>query len=130
MATVRRTESARDTGYQLEHHLYKRVTHATPQIQTTAGKIVYLGVLPADCLPKECIVRINTSFDGLFVIGTSSNTAAVVSTADVAAGEADTYVVDRYYGTRSTVDVPLYVQLSTGSTVGEADIWLSYNIAK
>jgi hypothetical protein len=54
----------------------------------------------------------------------------VVTTGDVAAGDAETYVVDRYYGTRSTVDVPLYVQLSTGSTVGEAEIWLSYLIAK
>lgn len=124
--SVRRTVSARDDGYNSPLCLYTNVTYATPNLQTTAGKIVYVGVLPANCCPLETVVRINTTFNGLLIVGTTSNTSALASTADVAAGTANTYVVDRYYGTRTTVDVPVYVQLTTASTVGEADIWVNY----
>lgn len=124
--TVLRTESARDNSVQGSQYLYKGVTHATPNIQTTAGKIVYVGVLPAYCMKQETIVRINTSFDGSLIIGTSSNTSAFGSTEDIVAGTADTYVFDRGYGVRSTSDVPVYVQLTTGTTIGGADIWIEY----
>lgn len=125
--SVLRTESAKDTQTFKQHHLYKNVTFATPNIQTTAGKIVYVGVLPANSLKQETIVRINTTFDGSLIIGTSSNTSAFASTEDISqAGAADTHVINRGYGARSTVDVPVYVQLTTGTTVGDADIWVTY----
>jgi hypothetical protein len=128
--SVLRTVSARDYHTQQAHYLYKNVTFATPNIQTTAGKIVHVGNLPANCLRQETIVRINTSFDGSLIIGTSADTDQYVTAADMDATVADTYVVDRGYGVRSTLDVPVYVQLTTGSTVGDADIWLSYLPAK
>lgn len=125
-AYTARGKSARSYHVQGQHHLYQNVTYATPNIQTTAGAIVYVGVLPKNCLKQETIVRINTTFDGLLMVGTSSDASYYASTADVVAGTADTYVVDRNYGVRSTVDLPVYVQLSTGSTVGDADIWITY----
>lgn len=129
--SVIRTESARDTQTQKQHYLYKRVTFATPNVQSTPGKIVYVGVLPAESLKQETIVRINTTFDGTMIIGTSLNTAAFGSSADIlSGGPADTYVVNTGYGARSTLDVPVYVQLTTGTTVGEADIWLTYLLAR
>ena len=128
--SVKRTESARDYHTQQQHYLYKNVTYATPNIQTTAGKLVYVGVLPSNALKQETIVRVNTTFDGLLIVGTSNDTSYYASTSDVTAGVADTYVVDRNYGVKSTSDVPVYVQLTTGSTVGDADIWLTYLPAK
>lgn len=125
--TVKRTESARDDNSQGAQYLYRGVTHASPNIQTTAGKIVYVGVLPAYALKQQTIVRLNTTFDGQMIIGTSNNTSAFLTSEDMPqTAAADTYVVDRGYGTRSTVDVPVYVQLTTGTTVGGADIWISY----
>lgn len=127
--SVRRTQSARDNFVQGQQYLYAGVTHATPNIQTTAGKIVYVGVLPAYSLKQETIVRVNTSFDGTMVIGTSSSngTAAFGNSADLPVGDpGDTYVVDRGYGFRSTIDTPVYVQLTTGTTIGGADIYISY----
>lgn len=125
--TVLRTQSARDDSYENVQYLYKGVTHATPNIQTTAGKIVYVGVLPAYSCKQQTIVRLNTTFDGQLIIGTSSNTSAFFTTEDLPQTyPADTYVSDRGYGARSTVDVPVYAQLTTGTTVGGADIWISY----
>lgn len=128
--SVKRTESARELHFQVQHTLYKNVTHATPEIQTTAGSLVYVGVLPANCLKQDTIVRINTTFNGLLHIGTSSDTDYYATTADITAGVADTYVTDRNFGVRSTAETPVYVQLSTGSTVGDADVWLTYLPAK
>lgn len=129
--SVKRTETARDDGYQHPQYLYKNVTYATPNIQTTVGKIVYIGVLPANCLVGVTEVRINTGFDGLLIVGTSSDTDAFATTADVTAGTTGTYSVDRSYGiAKSTVDVPVFVQLTTGSTVGDADIWVNYKPAR
>jgi hypothetical protein len=52
---------------------------------------------------------------------------AVVSTDDVAAGTTGTYVVDRYLGTYSTVDVPLFIQTkASGETIGQCDVWQMY----
>lgn len=128
--SVRRTQSARDDSYQNPQYLYAGVTHASPNIQTTAGKIVYVGVLPAYSLKQDTIVRVNTSFDGTMIIGTSSSngTAAFGNSADLPVGDPapETYVVDRGYGYRSTIDTPIYVQLTTGTTIGGADIWISY----
>lgn len=129
--TVRRTVPARDTGYQLTHTLYKKVSFNTPGIQdagSTANVIV--GTYPADCCPLEGVIRINTTFDGNIIIGTSSNTSVFANTDDIVAGTADTYVTDKPYGTRSTVDRVVYVQLTSGTTVGEAEIWLPYLTAR
>jgi hypothetical protein len=133
--SVRRTKSARDYHTQQGHYLYKKVAYDTPGIQnvTTAGvavATVYVGVLPANCLKQDTVIRVNTTFDGLLTVGTSSDTDLYVTTADVDAATADSYVVNRLYGVRSTVDRPVYVTLSTGSTVGEAEIWLTYLPAK
>ena len=130
MATVLRTESARSYHTQQSHYLYKNVTYATPNVQTTVGKIVYVGVLPANALKQETIVRINTTFDGSLIVGTTSDTAAYGTTSDIVAGTADIYVADTGYGTRTTTDLPVFVQLTTGSTVGDADIWVTYLPAK
>lgn len=133
MATrsVLRTESARDYHTQQRHYLYKNVTYATPNIQTTAGKIVYVGVLPANALKLDTVVRVNTTFDGLLIVGSSGNTDAFATTADVVAGTAGVYFTARNdLADRTTVDVPVFVQLTTGSTVGDADIWLEYLPAK
>lgn len=127
---VRRSRSAREYHTQQTHYLYRKVAYDTPQIQAATSGIVYLGVLPANCLKMETIVRINTTFDGLLVVGSSADNDRYVTTADVPADVADTYVVSRDYGTRSTVDLPVYVALTTGSTVGEAEIWLTYLPAK
>lgn len=124
--SVLRKESARDDGTQHQAHLYKNVTWATPNIQTTAGSLVYIGVLPANALKQEVIVRINTTFDADMIIGTSSDTSYYATTSDITAGTANTYVSNRNYGVRSTLDVPVFVQLTTGSTVGAADVWVTY----
>lgn len=129
MATrsVLRTESAYDYHTQTRQHLPKHVTYATPNIQTTSGALVYVGVLPANALHMQTVVRINTTFDGLLTVGTSSDADAFVTTSDVAAGTAGTYIIDRNdLGERTTTDVKLYVQLTTGSTVGDADIWVEF----
>lgn len=129
--SVKRTESARDYHTQQAHYLYKNVTYATPNIQTTAGALVYVGVLPANCLVGDTEVRINTTFDGLLIVGTSADADAFATTADITAGTAGTYVTDRSNGiARSTLDVPVFVQLTTGSTVGDADVYVNFKPAK
>jgi len=125
-----RTQTAYDYHTQQVHYLHRDVAYNTPQIQTTAGSKVYVGALPANCLPMETIVRIKTSFDGLLIVGTSSDTDSFATTADVTAGTTGTYVVDRAYGTVTTVDLPVYVQLTTGSTVGEADVFVTFMPAR
>ena len=91
---------------------------------------VYLGVLPANCLPMETYVRVNTAFSGGdLMVGTSNagSSGAVVSTQDLISGTTGTYVIDRYMGTYSTADVPLYCQTaSSGATAGQADIWQTF----
>lgn len=127
LKSVLRTESARDNQVQGTQYLYKRIKFNTPNVQTTAGKIVYVGVLPQNSCKMHTIVRINTTFNKDLIIGTSSNTAAFGSTEDIVAGTAETYVIDKGFGVTTTAaDVPVYVQLTTGGTVGEADVWLTY----
>lgn len=125
--SVLRKESAYKYHTQTRQHIHKHVTWETPNIQTTAGAIVYVGGIPANALKMDTIVRINTTFDGLLIVGTSSDTDAFATTADVAAGTAGTYITDtNAAGERTTVDLPVYVQLTTGSTVGDADVWVEF----
>ena len=128
--TVTRTRSARFYHTQQVHFLYRRFNFNDVDQSTTQPAKFYLGVLPAHCMPLETYVRVNTAFTGANLIsGTSvaGSSATVVSTNDVTAGTSGTYVVDRYMGTYSTVDVPVYIQTkASGETVGQADIWQAY----
>lgn len=125
--SVLRKNSAYQYHTQTRQHLYKHVAYDTPNIQTTAGAIVYVGALPANALKLDTTVRINTTFDGLLIIGTSSDADAFGTTADITAGTAGTYITDtNAAGERTTTDLPVYVQLTTGSTVGDADIWVEF----
>jgi hypothetical protein len=134
--SVLRTRSAREYHTQQGHYLYEKVTWDTAQLQnfTTAGVAVpsvFLGVLPANSLKQEVVVRINTTFDGLLTVGTSSDIDKYFTTSDVVqTAAANTYVTNHAYGVKTTVDVPVYVSLSSGSTVGEAEVWLTYLPAK
>lgn len=125
---VLRTRSARHKqNDQSQHYLYRKVAYDTPGIQAATSGRVYVGVLPANCLKQETIVRVNTTFDGFLTIGTSADPDRYATTADLPqTGAADTYIINRDYGTVSTVDLPVYAVLTTGTTVGEADIWLTY----
>ena len=129
--TALRKQTARiQHGAQQTHYLYRRFNGFDIDTTATAPATFYLGVLPANCMPLECIVRVNTAFtSGEVIVGTSAagSSAVVVSTLDTACATTATYVVDRYMGTLSTVDVPLYIQTkSSGQTNGQVDIWLSY----
>lgn len=115
---------------QQTHYLYRRFNGFDHSVTESGAGAFALGVLPAYAMPMECIVRVNTGFtSGEIIVGTSvaASSAAVVSTADVTSATTGVYVVDRYYGTYSTVEVPLYIQTkSTGQTNGQVDVWLSY----
>jgi hypothetical protein len=122
--------SAHEYHTQQAHYLYRRFNgFDIDQTVSGAGKFA-LGTLPAGAMPLECIVRVNAAFtSGEVIVGTSAagSSALVVTTADVTSATTGTYVVDRYMGTYSTVDVPLYIQTkSTGATNGQVDVWLSY----
>lgn len=115
------------------HYLFRRFNYNDhDQSASGAGKFP-LGTLPAHCMPLETYVRVNTAFTGAnLIVGTSvaASSAAVVSTADVTAGTTGLYVVDRYMGTYTTTDVPLFIQTkATGETVGQADVWQAYLVA-
>ncbi len=129
--TALRKQSARiNHGNQQAHYLYKRFNGFDIDTTATQPGVFYLGVLPANCMPLETIVRVNAAFtSGEVIVGTSAagSSAVVVSTADVVNTTTGVYVSDRYYGTLSTVDVPLYIQTkSSGQTNGQVDIWLTY----
>jgi len=129
--TALRKQSARlQHGAQQVHYLYKRFNGFDIDTTATQPAVFYLGVLPAHSMPLEAIVRVNAAFtSGEVIVGTSvaGSSAVVVSTADVVNGTTGTYVSDRYMGTYSTVDVPLYIQTkSSGQTNGQVDVWLSY----
>lgn len=97
----------------------------TPSTGVPGG---FFGVLPANALPLETYVRINTAFAGAdLTVGTTGNLSALVSTSDLASGTTGVYVVDRFMGTYSTSDTLLYCACgSSGQTAGEADIWQAY----
>jgi hypothetical protein len=128
--SVTRTRSARIYHTQQVHYLNRRFNFNDHDPAASGAAKIHLGVLPAHCFPLEVYVRINSSFTGAnLIVGTSAagSSAAVVSTADVAAGSTGSTIVDRYLGTYSTVDVPLYIQTkATGETIGQADVWLAY----
>jgi hypothetical protein len=129
--SVVRTRSARHhQGNQQAHYLYQRFNFNDHDQTASGAAKFYLGVLPANCMPLETIVRINSSFTGNnLIVGTSAagSSAAVVSTGDVVSNVQGTYVVERYFGTLSTVDLPLFIQTkATGETIGQADVWQAY----
>lgn len=131
MAVALKTgQSARLYHTQQVHYLWNRFNFNDIDQSALSPAKFRLGTLPAHALPLEAYVRVNSSFTGAnLIVGTSvaGSSAAVVSTADVTAGTTNVYVVDRYFGTYSTVDVPLYIQTkATAETVGQADVWLAY----
>ncbi len=123
-------QSARLYHSQQVHYLSARFNgfDVDPTV-SGAGKF-RLGVLPAGSLPLDTYVRVNVAFtSGEIIVGTSAagSSALVVTTADAAGGTTGTYIVDRYMGTLSTADVPLYIQTkSTGQSNGQVDVWLAY----
>jgi hypothetical protein len=133
--TVARTRpTVGNPAHQTVQYLYKRVTYSDVD-QTNSSRFsvaAHIGSLPANCLPLETYVRVVTAFtSGDIVIGTSASTAGVVSTQDVVSGTTGTYVVDRYMGTNSTVDVPFYFYTATtGAGAGVADVWQAYVIGQ
>jgi hypothetical protein len=128
--SVTRTRSARVYHTEQVHYLYQRFNFNDIDVSSNQPGKFYLGVLPANCLPMETYVRVNTAFTGAnLLVGTSAagSSAVVVSTVDVTAGTTGSYVVDRYFGTYSTAPVSLYIQTRTsGETVGQADVWQAY----
>src|SRR4029078_3476938 len=112
------------------HYLYKRFNGFDIDPSVTGPAKWCLGVLPAHCMPMETYVRVNAAFtSGEVIVGTcvAGSSPVVVSTLDVASGSTAVYVVDRYYGTYSTSDVPLYIQTkSSGQSNGQVDVWQAY----
>lgn len=125
--TVRRTAGqARDDFQQNVQYLGPcGITHLSVGLQTTPGVLV--GVLPPYALKMQTIVRINTSFDGEMTIGTSGSQTLYGNTSDIRPGDTpDTWVVDTGFGTRSSGEQPVYVKLTSGTTIGGADVWITY----
>jgi hypothetical protein len=128
--TVLRNQSARDIHWQQPTYLYRKFKFNDVDVTSTTPK-VYLGVLPANCLPGETEVRINTTFDKDFQIGTTVSAAAIASSFDFVRGTTGTYAVDRFAGSVTTTDLPVYIQFqSSAATIGEAEIWLNFKSAR
>lgn len=128
--SVIRTRSARDYHTQQEHYLHQKIVFNTPGLGSTH---CYVGVLPANALPLETIIRVNVAFDPAnnLVVGTTAASSAYVATGDLAEASTGVTVVDRCISAAySTVDLPIHVRMSTASTVGECDIWVRYLPAK
>jgi hypothetical protein len=106
------------------------VTWDTPAIQTTAGAKVYVGGIPAFAMPEEVICRIRTTSDGDLIIGTSTDANAYATSSDIDMQTTGSYVTNRPYGGYTTVDLPIYAQLTTGTTVGSADVWVTFRQAE
>jgi hypothetical protein len=128
--TVLRTKPASENrAHQTVQYVYARVNFNDVSLTNSSRFSVasVIGALPAFAVPLETHVRVLTAFtSGDIVIGTSDSgsSAGVVSTQDVASGTTGHYVVDRYYGTYSTVDKPLYFYTATtGGSAGKADVW-------
>jgi UDP-3-O-[3-hydroxymyristoyl] glucosamine N-acyltransferase len=127
--SVTRTRSARDYHTQQTHFLYQRVRFDSFGITTTNK--CYVGVLPADCLPLETIVRVNSTGAQGVVIGTSISSSSFVGPDDLIEAStvvgANVVITDRCANTaRSTVDLPVYALMSTAGTNGEWDVWVRY----
>ena len=131
---VARKQTARVLPEQQLTYLYRKfnwndISPAQTSQGEASGQGNYLGVLPANCCPQYCVVRINTSFDADIIIGTSAATSAVASTFDLVRGTTGTMQIDRYYGTHNTADTSLYIRFSSTSatpTIGQAEIWLPF----
>lgn len=128
--TVARQRSASlNSAHQTVQYFFTRVKYSdVDQANSSRFSVApVIGVLPAFCQPLETHVRIVTAFSsGDLVLGTSDSgsSAGVVSTQDIASGTTGTYVVDRYMGTYSTVDKPVYFYTATtGAGAGVADVW-------
>lgn len=128
--TVLRKQDARVYHTQQVQYLYRNFKFNDISQDATQPAKAYVGVLPANALPLETYVRVNTAFSGGdLMVGTSvaASSGAVVSTQDIVSGTTGVYVVDRFMGTYSTADRALYAQTATsGATAGEADIWVAY----
>jgi hypothetical protein len=136
ISVARTRPTVGNPAHQTVQYLYKRVTYSDVD-QTNSSRFsvaAHIGSLPALCLPLETYVRVVTAFSsGDIVLGTSGSgsSAGVVSTQDVVSGTTGTYVVDRYMGTYSTVDVPIYFYTATtGAGAGVADVWQAYVIGQ
>lgn len=127
---MKTNQSARLYHTQQVHYLSARFNGLDISPSATGPGKVFLGVLPAGCMPLETIIRVNVAFtSGEVIIGTSAanSSALVATTADSACGTTGTYISDRYKGTLSTADVRLFIQTkSSGQTNGQVDVWLSY----
>lgn len=124
--------SARVYHTQQVHYLHKtfRFNDSDPAVLAPGTHLV--GVLPAQSLPLETYIRINTTFDKDLCAGTSAagSSATMLTTIDVDQTSTGLYVVDRLMGTYSSVDVAYYVQCKTsGQTCGNLDIWQAYLVA-
>lgn len=110
------------------HYIYRRFNYNDYDPSASQTGKAYVGVLPDKCLPLETYVRVNSSCSAADVIvGTSASSAALVTTADVAAATTGLYVVDRYYGTSVSSDTAIYVQMkTTGATMGQVDVWQAF----
>src|SRR5262245_26633915 len=128
--TLKTGQSARLYHTQQVHYLSARFNGFDIPIDATQPGRFRLGTLPANAMPLETYVRVNTAFtSGEVIVGTSAagSSALVVTTADITSGTTGTYVVDRYMGSYSTVDVSLYIQTkSSGQSNGQVDVWLAY----
>jgi hypothetical protein len=132
--TITRTVPAHSNpAHQTVQYCYKRVKYNDVS-QTNSSRFsvaVPIFTLPAHCMPMETVVRIVTAFtSGDLCLGTSvsGSSAGIVSSIDVVSATSGiTYVVDKYYGTYSTVDTPVYFYTgTTGVGAGVADVWQAY----
>lgn len=127
--TVTRTRSARVYHSQQDGFLYARIRFDSYGITTTNK--CYVGVLPADCLPTQTVVRINSTSAQGMVIGTSIASNSFINADDLieatTVAGANVVISDRCANqARSTVDLPVYALMSTGATAGEWDVWVNY----
>jgi hypothetical protein len=127
---VLRTKSATVYHNVTQQHIYRRVTWQSVGVQDSTGGKFWIGAIPAYAMPEETICRIRTTFDGDLIIGTSADTDAYATSTDIDSQTTGTYVTDRVYGGYTTVDLPIYAVLTTASTVGSADVWVTYRLAE
>jgi hypothetical protein len=130
MSSVLRKKSATQYHNLGQHHIYRRITWDTVGVQDATGGKCYIGGIPAFALPEEVICRIRTTFDGDLTIGTSADTDAYATSTDIDSNTTGTYVTNRPYGGYTTTDLPIYAVLTTASTVGSADVWVTFRQAE
>lgn len=97
-----------------------------PDPSLNAAAQHYVGVLPANSFPEDITVRVNTTFAGGIIMGTSvaGSSNAFVQAGDVTTTSTGGTVISRGLGYYSTVDLPVYVQtVTTALAAGEFDVW-------